>query len=135
MAQGEIELQAPKNNFIKSVRPEEHENPMISDDRQLLRLGKKPLLNRTFGFMSILGFSCSALVSWEGILFSSVGGFYNGGPAGIIWGLLINWIGALSTSTVIAELASIAPTTGGQCESQYSWHGFHTFGNDTNIIV
>jgi amino acid transporter len=100
---------------LMSVWPGKNQDQILGDDAQLLRLGKKPLLTRTFGFMSIFGFSCSALVSWEAILVSSVGGFYNGGPAGLVWGLLINWIGALSISVVIAELASMAPTTGGQC--------------------
>ena len=38
------------------------------DDRDLMRLGKKPVLKRNFGFMQILGFSCTVLVTWEGIL-------------------------------------------------------------------
>jgi apolipoprotein N-acyltransferase len=58
------------------------------DDRDLIRLGKKPVLKvalhfflvvsfntcfantlqRNFGFMSILGFSCTVLITWEGIL-------------------------------------------------------------------
>lgn len=33
-----------------------------------MRLGKKPVLKRDFGFMQILGFSCTVLVTWEGIL-------------------------------------------------------------------
>lgn len=38
------------------------------DERDLMRLGKKPVLKRNFGFMQILGFSCTVLVTWEGIL-------------------------------------------------------------------
>ncbi|KAH8882453.1 putative GABA permease [Thozetella sp. PMI_491] len=87
------------------------------DDTTLRRLGKKPLLERNFGFMSILGISCSALLSWESVLVSSVPGLLNGGPAGVVWGLLINWISALSVYAALAELASIAPTAGGQ----YHW--------------
>ncbi|KAF2270615.1 amino acid transporter [Lojkania enalia] len=89
----------------------------LDDDGHLARLGKRPLLTRSFGFMSILGFSCSSLISWEGILVTSVGSLKNGGPAGVVWGFLINWIGMLSTFVAIAELASIAPTVGGQ----YHW--------------
>lgn len=89
----------------------------LSDDAHLARLGKRPLLTRSFGFMSILGFSCSSLISWEGILVTSVGGLVNGGPAGVVWGFLFNWVGALSTFATIAELASIAPVAAGQ----YYW--------------
>lgn len=38
------------------------------DDAALTRLGKKPVLKRNFGFMSILGFSCTVLITWEGSL-------------------------------------------------------------------
>ncbi|CAJ2502234.1 Uu.00g096280.m01.CDS01 [Anthostomella pinea] len=89
----------------------------LNDDEQLQRLGKKPLLNRSFGFMPILGFACSALLSWEGIVTNSGLALTNGGPAGVIWGFLINWIGTLSVNAVLAELSSIAPTAGGQ----YHW--------------
>lgn len=67
--------------------------------------------------MSVLGFSCSVLISWEGVLVTSIAGFINGGPAGVIWGFLFNWIGILSTFVTIGEMASMAPTVGGQCES------------------
>lgn len=89
----------------------------ISDDAYLARLGKKPLLPRNFGFMSILGFSCSALLTWEGVLISSVTALLNGGPAAVVWGFLINWIGVTSVNATIAELASIAPTAAGQCKN------------------
>lgn len=89
----------------------------LNDDKGLLRLGKKPVLKRNFGFMSILGFSCTVLITWEGILVTSVQSLLNGGPAGVIWGFLIDWIGTTSTFIAIAELASIAPTAAGQ----YHW--------------
>ena len=38
------------------------------DERDLMRLGKVPKLKRNFGFMQILGFSCTVLVTWEGFL-------------------------------------------------------------------
>lgn len=87
-----------------------------SDDLYLTRLGKRPLMNRNFGFMSILGFSCSALLSWEGILVTSITSLINGGPAGAVWSLFINWIGTMSVNAALGELASIAPTAAGQCK-------------------
>lgn len=89
----------------------------ISENARLERLGKRPQLNRSFGFMSILGFSCSALMSWEGALVNSVIALLNGGSAGVIWGFLINWIGATSVFATLGELASMAPTAAGQCEA------------------
>lgn len=52
-------------------KPGSHENPDRPWDRdaaQLTRLGKTPVLKRNFGFMSLLGFSCTVLVTWEGTL-------------------------------------------------------------------
>jgi len=134
MARDEIELQPPGSKSHEAISQSEYQGQILGDTAQLLRLGKKPLLSRTFGFMSILGFSCSALVSWEGILVSSVGGFYNGGPAGLVWGLLINWIGALSVSAVLAELASMAPTAGGQCRWLRFLFSFHLSRFTTSVL-
>ncbi|KAI1120710.1 amino acid transporter [Nemania abortiva] len=88
-----------------------------SDDALLRRLGKRPILVRSFGFMSILGLSCSALCTWEGILLSSLPSLLTGGPAAVVWGFVLCWIGVASVYVVIAELASAAPTAGGQ----YHW--------------
>ncbi|KAI0019382.1 amino acid transporter [Xylariomycetidae sp. FL0641] len=87
------------------------------DNETLMRLGKRPLLSRSFGFMSSLGLSCSVLISWEGILITSTSTLVNVGPGGVIWAFLIGWLGTASIYAVVAELASIAPTAGGQ----YHW--------------
>ncbi|KAI0403900.1 putative GABA permease [Xylaria palmicola] len=87
------------------------------DDRDLIRVGKRPVLKRNFGFMSVLGFSCTVLITWEGMFIVSTQSLLNGGPAGVIWGYIIVWIGTLSTFAVLSELASMAPTSGGQ----YHW--------------
>lgn len=34
----------------------------------LNRMGKKQVLRRNFSFLAVLGFSCTVLVTWEGIL-------------------------------------------------------------------
>ncbi|KAI9641950.1 hypothetical protein NHQ30_009819 [Ciborinia camelliae] len=87
------------------------------DRDELVRLGKKPVLKRNFAFMSILGFSCTILITWEGSLILFISGLQNGGPAGIIYGFLLIWIGNLSVFSTLSELVSMAPTSGGQ----YHW--------------
>lgn len=72
---------------------------------------------RNFGFMSILGFSCTVLITWERSLTLFLTGLQNGGPAGIIYGFLLVWIGNLSVFSTLSELVSMAPTSGGQ----YHW--------------
>ncbi|KAF3038701.1 hypothetical protein E8E12_008855 [Didymella heteroderae] len=91
------------------------------DETDLVRLGKKPVLKRNFGFVQILGFSCTVLVTWEGILQVSTPNLLNGGPAGVFWGYLLIWIDSLSVYTVLSELSSMAPTAGGQ------YHKFLSF--------
>ncbi|SLM36313.1 choline transport protein [Lasallia pustulata] len=92
-------------------------NRYDKDDLSLTRLGKVPVLRRNFGFMSILGFSCTVLITWEGALILFLAGFMNGGPAGVIYGFIVIWIGNLSVFSTLSELVSMAPTSGGQ----YHW--------------
>ncbi|POR39144.1 hypothetical protein TPAR_00655 [Tolypocladium paradoxum] len=87
------------------------------DRLQLARLGKKSVLKRNFSFMTILGFSCAVLVTWEGSLMNFNLGLVNGGPAGMIYGFIMVWIGNLSVFSTLSELVSMAPTSGGQ----YHW--------------
>ncbi|KAJ8132573.1 hypothetical protein O1611_g1050 [Lasiodiplodia mahajangana] len=113
-----IELNATQAypDIIDSTRHVDDERTLRDDDL-LMRLGKRPLLERSFGFMSSLGLSSSVLVSWEGILFTSTSTFIHVGSGGVIWAFLIGWVGVASVYTVIAELSSMAPTAGGQ----YHW--------------
>ncbi|CAD6586199.1 MAG: hypothetical protein ASARMPRED_002470 [Alectoria sarmentosa] len=87
------------------------------DAQVLARLGKKSVLERRFGFLSILGFTCTILITWEGSLILFTTGLTNGGSAGLVYGYLLVWIGTVAIFTTMAELASMAPTAGGQ----YHW--------------
>ncbi|KAH7110959.1 hypothetical protein EDB81DRAFT_831331, partial [Dactylonectria macrodidyma] len=87
------------------------------DREQLAKLGKKSVLKRNFRFLTILGFSCAILVTWEGTLMNFAPGLANGGPAGLVYGFIFVWIGNLSVFSTLCELVSIAPTSGGQ----YHW--------------
>lgn len=55
--QGDVELNVVQMNSADA-----------KDDLALARLGKKAVLKRRFGFLSILGFSCTVLITWEGSL-------------------------------------------------------------------
>ncbi|KXG47465.1 Amino acid/polyamine transporter I [Penicillium griseofulvum] len=87
------------------------------DDANLARMGKRPVLKRNFGLMSMLGFSCTILITWEGIVVLFLQAYANGGPAGAVYGFLFVWAGVAATFVVLSELASMAPTSGGQ----YHW--------------
>ncbi|PMB72318.1 Choline transport protein [Beauveria bassiana] len=100
-----------------SPRREKDSKNDYADREQLARLGKKSVLKRNFGFMSILGFSCTILITWEATLVLSAQGLANGGYAGVLYGYIVVWLGNISVFTTLSELASMAPTSGGQ----YHW--------------
>nr|POE54483.1 choline transport protein [Quercus suber] len=83
----------------------------------LARLGKKEVLNRRFGQLSLFAFAVCELITWETVLALFSQAFRNGGPAGAIYGFIIAWSSTLSVYTVISELASMAPIAAGQ----YYW--------------
>lgn len=91
--------------------------PEPTDDQALARLGKKQVLKRRFGFVSIVGFAMAELITWETVLTLFYEPFENGGPAGAFYGYIIACLSTLSVYTVISELASMAPIAGGQ----YYW--------------
>ncbi|KAJ5987035.1 hypothetical protein N7451_011400 [Penicillium sp. IBT 35674x] len=91
--------------------------PELADDQALARLGKKQVLKRRFGFYSIIGFAMAELITWETVLTLFYESYENGGSAGAFYGYIIACLSTLSTYTVIAELASMAPIAGGQ----YYW--------------
>lgn len=99
------------------VSGHEYTTEVDRDEVDLMRMGKKPVLKRRFGLMSLLGFSCTILITWEGILIVFDIGFSNGGPGGLVYGLIIVWIGTISVYACLSELASMMPTAGGQ----YYW--------------
>ncbi|KAI1454252.1 amino acid transporter [Annulohypoxylon moriforme] len=112
MSKADIELRTVVERDATSTIPTHHSLSPYDDTLILQRLGKQPRLNRSFGFMSILGISCTALCSWESVLPTSVPTLLVGGTAGVIWALVVNWIGILSPQQ----------RAGGQCnDSSYHW--------------
>ncbi|KAI1396457.1 amino acid transporter [Hypoxylon fuscum] len=87
------------------------------DNQTLTRLGKVPVLKRNFALMSMLGFSCTVMNTWEGELVLFLQSFENGGSAGSIYEFIIVWIGTLCIFSTMGELASMAPISGGH----YHW--------------
>ncbi|KAI4283790.1 MAG: hypothetical protein L6R35_005046 [Caloplaca aegaea] len=80
-------------------------------------LGRGQVLRRNFKFLSALAFGSTLICTWEimlaNILFISI----NGGTADLFWGYIVVLIGAGLTYASTAEMASMAPTAGGQ----YHW--------------
>ncbi|TGO90115.1 hypothetical protein BPOR_0078g00050 [Botrytis porri] len=87
------------------------------DDQEMAYFGKRQQLKRNFGFLSIAGFVCSLLSTWEGMFAVFLYGFQNGGPAGLVYGYIFCFFGTLCTVASLAEMSSMTPLSGGQ----YHW--------------
>ncbi|KAJ6092078.1 hypothetical protein N7467_004047 [Penicillium canescens] len=88
-----------------------------ADQADMSALGRDQVLRRNFRYISIVGFGCTLIATWEVILTLLAQGLTDGGTAGLIWGFLIVAAGFLLVFLSLAEMASMAPTSGGQ----YHW--------------
>ncbi|RAL63870.1 hypothetical protein DID88_003513 [Monilinia fructigena] len=75
------------------------------DDQEMAYFGKRQQLKRNFGFLSIAGFVCSLLSTWEGMFAVFLYGFQNGGPAGLVYGYIFCFFGTLCTVASLAEMS------------------------------
>ncbi|KAI4270732.1 MAG: hypothetical protein LQ337_006496 [Flavoplaca oasis] len=88
-----------------------------SDARDMRRMGKPQSLQRNFAFYSTFGFSMVLMSSWEVQLAAATFGLTNGGTAGAIYIYIATFSGFGMAIVSMAEMASMAPTAGGQ----YHW--------------
>ncbi|KAK4561148.1 hypothetical protein LTR86_005103 [Recurvomyces mirabilis] len=87
------------------------------DRLQMKVLGRVQETRRMFTFVSMLGFGSTLMVTWEAILANMLAILTNGGTAGLFWGFIIVVTGYIFVYLSLAEMASMAPTSGGQ----YHW--------------
>lgn len=87
------------------------------DAEDMRRLGRVQELKRNFGFLSIFGFAMILMSSWQVLLSTSAFGLLNGGTAGLIYMYIIVVVLFFMVNISMAEMASMAPTAGGQ----YHW--------------
>ncbi|KAF2689637.1 choline transport protein [Lentithecium fluviatile CBS 122367] len=119
MAQESLQLEpisSNKGDVLVEAAPVERSRYDI-DNAELTRLGKKPVLKRNFGLISMLAFGCTVMITWEAIFILFAVSFTNGGSAGSIYEFILVWLGTLAAFSTMGELASMAPTAGGQ----YHW--------------
>ncbi|GAM83061.1 hypothetical protein ANO11243_010470 [Dothideomycetidae sp. 11243] len=65
----------------------------------------------------MLGFGTTMMCTWEAVFFSNNAALTNGGNPTLIYGFLFSWIGNFMVAVSLAEMCSMAPTSGGQ----YHW--------------
>lgn len=96
---------------------EERMGGTAEDKKDMYRLNKVQELQRNFRFLSIFGYSLILGNGWVIALIAAIIPLTNGGTAGGIWMYFIVIVGLCFTTTSMAEMASMAPTAGGQ----YHW--------------
>ncbi|MCJ1299474.1 hypothetical protein MMC08_002266 [Hypocenomyce scalaris] len=87
------------------------------DEADMAEQGKRQQFNRNFGFMSMLGFTTTMMCTWEAVFFSNSTAMVNGGAVTLVYGFIFCFFGSLATAASLAEMVSMAPTSGGQ----YHW--------------
>ncbi len=74
-------------------------------------------LRKHFSTFALVGFSFAILNSWTAACAAINLALGAGGPVGVVWGLLVGTLCALTIATSLAELCHIFPSVGGQ----YHW--------------
>ncbi|KAK3698059.1 hypothetical protein LTR37_017108 [Vermiconidia calcicola] len=87
------------------------------DMHRMNKYRKVQELRRNFRFLSIFGYSLILGNAWVLALTAAIIPLQNGGSGGAIWGTIIVCIGMSFSMLSMAEMASMAPTAGGQ----YHW--------------
>ncbi|KMP04648.1 hypothetical protein CIRG_04329 [Coccidioides immitis RMSCC 2394] len=87
------------------------------DKKDMWRAGVHQELNRNFRFFTILGFATVLMATWESVMFGSSVGLTNGGIGGMVYSYIAGIIGFAFVILSMAEMASMAPISGGQ----YHW--------------
>ncbi|WPH00004.1 GABA-specific permease [Acrodontium crateriforme] len=93
------------------------QNLTVQDISDMTRLGNKQEFRRNFHSLSIFGLTCVLLCTWVAILSTTQLSMINGGQAGTIWVYVAAWVFTMPVAASMAEMASMAPTAGGQ----YHW--------------
>ena len=87
------------------------------DRGDMARMGKAQEFRRNFSFVPIFGFAVGLMITWEAVMVASSYALPNGGRAALIWTYILSVFGFGAAILSMAEMASMAPTSGGQ----YHW--------------
>ena len=105
---------------LYDVSSAERKTPILEEEEApaggelATRLGYTQQLQAKFGLISMIGLSCTIMVTWEAMLFVYQYGLNDSGPLGSIIGFIFCWIGYTLVALCLGELNSIFPTAGGQ---------------------
>ncbi|GAB1739310.1 hypothetical protein NU219Hw_g4054t1 [Hortaea werneckii] len=88
-----------------------------ADYTDMHRLGRTQELRRTFRSLSVLGLAVTTMSTWVALLVTGRFALIDGGRAGSVWVFFVTWFCTGTLVASLAEMASMAPTSGGQ----YHW--------------
>ncbi|KAF7194035.1 putative amino-acid permease C15C4.04c [Pseudocercospora fuligena] len=117
---GDIELQNVPNgdsDAFSNYASDENRSDVAKDDMDMYRLGKKPEFDRNYQLLSITAFTTVAMVGWIYVPNSTTSALIDGNTGGTITMYLVNFAAFTTITLSLAEMASMAPTAGGQ----YHW--------------
>ncbi|KAL9011195.1 MAG: hypothetical protein Q9173_003943 [Seirophora scorigena] len=87
------------------------------DRNDMARIGEEQELLRNYQFLSVLAFTTVILATWETVLYTISYASIDGGLPGLVWVFVVASVGMGTVVLSLAEMASMAPTSGGQ----YHW--------------
>ncbi|KAA6408204.1 MAG: amino acid transporter [Lasallia pustulata] len=116
------EVRLPRQLALDGVHDDEvddsyHGQFTRNDRRDMGRMGKVQELRRNFRSFSALSFTVVLQGTWEVLLVATSQGLVDGGVAGLFWSYIWTFFGFGLVVVSLAEMASMAPTAGGQ----YHW--------------
>lgn len=85
-----------------------------ADAFDMARMGRSQELRRNFKSLSIFGLAITTMSTPIALLLSMPFLLINGGLAGSVWVYLASWICTFTLAASLAEMSSMAPTSGGQ---------------------
>ncbi|KAG6013851.1 hypothetical protein E4U54_006237 [Claviceps lovelessii] len=111
------------NRVCQKAAAADLDDQAVRDAQDLASLGHVQTLSRKFSLWSMLALAFCVLGTWSTMAQDLATGLANGGPVGILWGLLL--VTACNTCVAISlgELVSSMPTALGQaCWISHLWH-------------
>lgn len=85
-----------------------------ADAWDMARMGRSQELRRNFKSLSVLGLATTTMSTWVALLLANAFSLTNGGLAGTVWVYFATWLCTFALAASLAEMASMAPTSGGQ---------------------
>lgn len=103
---------SPERDYGYEMKP-----GTATDEHDMHRMGKKQQLSRQFHALSIFALTTLVMFTWQAILSTAVFSIINGGRGGSVYLFIATWAFTVPVVVSLAEMASMAPTSGGQ----YHW--------------